>query len=121
VRGDRTAGQVSGTGRAEQVTAASQQLQHVVEQVAGARTPFAQVLFGQQAQRLAVHLEQLGVEPRQVEFDLGPLYERVHVFFGPNSRVGNCEHGQKPPHYVHRFFVLQSRISAGKMFALIIR
>lgn len=90
VRGDRAAGQVSGTSGAHHVTAAPQQLQHVVEQVAGARTPFAQVLFGQQAKRFAVHLEQFGVEPRQVKFDFGPLYESGHVFFGPNSRVGNC-------------------------------
>lgn len=90
VRGDRAAGQVSGTSGAHQVTAAPQQLQHVVEQVAGARTPFTQVLFGQQAQRFAVHLEQFGFESRQVEFHFSPLYERGHVLFGPDSRVGNC-------------------------------
>lgn len=91
MRGNRAAGQVSGTTRAHHVAAAPQKLQHVVEQVPGARTPFVQVLFGQQAKRFAVHLEQFGVEPWQVEFDFSPLYERGHVFFGPNSRVGNCK------------------------------
>jgi len=95
VRGDRAAGQVSGTSGAHHVTAAPQQLQHVVEQVAGARTPFAQVLFGQQAQRFAVHLEQFGFESRQVEFHFCPLYERGHVLFGPDSRVGNCANESK--------------------------
>jgi len=82
---------VSGTSGAHHIAAAPQQLQHVVEQVTGARTPFVQVLFGQQAKRFAVHLEQFGVEPRQVEFDFSPLNERGYVFFGPNSRVGNCK------------------------------
>lgn len=81
---------MSGTSGAHQVTAAPQQLQHVVEQVAGAWTPFTQVLFGQQAQRFAVHLEQFSFESRQVEFYFSPLYERGHVLFGPDSRVGNC-------------------------------
>lgn len=90
VRGDRAAGQVSGTSGTHHVTATPQQLQHVVEQIAGARTPFAQVLFGQQTQRFAVHLEQFVIDSRQVEFDFGPLYESVHVLFGPDSRVGNC-------------------------------
>lgn len=90
VRGDRTAGHVSRTAGADHVAAASQQLQYVVEQVAGARTPFAQVLFGQQAQSFSVHLKEFRVEPRQIEFDFGPLYERRHVFFGPNPGIGDC-------------------------------
>lgn len=89
MRGDRTTGQGPGKAGGEHVATAPQQLQYVVEQITGTRASFAQVFFSQQTKRFTVHLEQIGVEPRQVELYFGPLHKRGHVFFGPNSRVGD--------------------------------
>lgn len=60
-----------------------QHLQHIVQHIAGPRTPVTEVRARQQAQRLAVHLEEIKVELGQIEFTDAEAQEDEHILAAP--------------------------------------
>ena len=63
-------------------------LQDVVDHVAGPAAPLRKVVFGEEAERLAVHLELLHVDLLEVELPLAVLEELADVFPAPSPGVG---------------------------------
>ena len=66
---------------------AEEHLEDVVDDVTGAGAPLRQVVLGEEAQRLAVHLELLHVDLLEVELLFAVLEELAHVLAAPGPRV----------------------------------
>lgn len=88
--GDGRAGQAA----RQELGVADEHLEHVVKHVARAGAALAEVRLGEEAERLAVHLEHVHVEVGQVELTLTPAQERAHVLPAPNARVRGEGRGQ---------------------------
>jgi len=71
-----------------------QHLQHIVEHITCARTPVAEVRSCQQAQRLAVHLEEIKIELGEIEFADTEAQEDEHILAAPEARIGGQGWGQ---------------------------
>lgn len=64
-----------------------QHLEHIVQDVAGARAAMAEVCAGQQAQRFAIHLEEIKVEFGQIEFAHAEAQKHEHIVATPEARI----------------------------------
>lgn len=71
-----------------------QHLQHIVEHISCPRTPVTKVRPCQQAQRLAVHLEEIKVEFGEIEFADAEPQEDKHILAAPEARIGRQGWGQ---------------------------
>lgn len=86
----------------QQLRVPDQHVQDVVQDVSGAGDAFREIVFGEQAQGLAVHLEEVHLELGQVEFPLAPPQEHTHVLPAPEPRICGQLGGELSFEVAHR-------------------
>lgn len=64
-----------------------QHLEYIVQHIAGTGTPMSEIGTGEQAQRLAVHLEEIKIKLGQIEFTHTEAQKDQDIVATPETRI----------------------------------